>query len=684
MAEKLVRVVCPYCGVGCGLFIKSLDGRYVGIEYDYDHPVNRGRLCPKPNDLSFINSPDRLRRPLKRVENGFKEVSWSEAIKEVASRLKEVVSKYGSNSLGFIASAKCFNEENYLLQKLARILGTNNVDHCARLCHAPTLMAMGRATGVGALTSSYEDISNSEVIVLWGTNPAETYPVLMGQYILKAKKNGAKIIVVDPVRTRTAWHSDIHIQLKPGTDIAVANALMNVIINEGLYDREFVSERVEGFEKLVQVVSKYTPEVAEQISGAPALTIRQAAYVMASTRRGSLLWSMGVTQHIVGYSNALALATLAAILGWYGRYGTCVGGLRGQNNVQGACDMGVLAEFLPGYVRVSDDVGRARIANLWGVSELPKDVGLTLPCIFREAEAGRIKALYIMGENPVVSEANSSHVVSGLKGLEFMVVQDLFLTETAEFADIVLPAAAWAEKEGTFTNSERRVQWSFKALDPPGEARSDLAIIVSVARELGLEKYFPYSTPEEVLMEINRVVPQYAGITPERVKGRVGGVQWPCLSVEHEGTRMLHVDRFRTASGKFIIMPVEHQPPAEVPDNNYPLVLTTCRVVGAYHTNTMTRRSKMVSKRWPEAEALINPETARRYNVGNGEVVKLVTRRGEYVVKLHVTDDIQEGVISVPWHWGANVLTNDALDPVSMTPETKVCACRIEKVSRHG
>ncbi len=679
MPEHLIRAVCPYCGVGCGLMIKSSDGRYVGIEYDYSHPVNKGGLCPKPNDLSFINSPDRLKKPLRKSESGFIEISWKDATKEVAARIKNIIKDVGPNAVAFLASAKCFNEENYLLQKLARLLGTNNVDHCARLCHAPTLIGMGRVTGVGALTSTFEEIANSDVIVVWGANPAETYPILMGQYVLMAKRRGAKLIVVGPVKNKTAWHADIFIHIKPGSDIAVANAMMNVIIKEGLYDREFVEKRTEGFEKLVQVVDKYTPELAESISGAPAFTIRQAAYVMASSRKGSLIWSMGITQHITGTQNVQTLATLAALLGWYGKPGTCVGGLRGQNNVQGACDMGALSEFLPGYVRVTDEAGRKRIAELWGVGELPKDVGITLPCVFREAEAGRIKAAYIMGENPVVSEANSSHVINGLSKMEFLVVQDIFLTETAEHADIVLPAAAWAEKEGSFTNSERRVQWSFKALEPPGEARPDLNIIIDLAKELGLGNYFNYLGPEDVLLEVNKVIPAYAGITPDRLKRNVGGILWPCPSVDHGGTQILHVDRFRTPSGKFRILPGEHQPPAEMPDEDYPLILTTHRVVGAYHTNTMTGRSNSLSKRWPEAEAIINPATANTYGVKDGEVVKLVTRRGEYTVKIRLNRGVADGVVSVPWHWGANILTNDALDPDAMIPEAKVCACNIVK-----
>ncbi|MEM4528191.1 MAG: formate dehydrogenase subunit alpha [Desulfurococcaceae archaeon] len=678
MDEKFVRVICPYCGVGCGLFLRVVDNKYVGIEYDYEHPVNNGKLCPKANDFSFLISQDRLKKPLKRTESGFKEISWRDAIREIASVIKDVAKKYGPDSIGFIASAKCFNEENYLIQKLARLLGTNNVDHCARLCHSPTLLAMSKTMGIGGLTGTYHDIAESEVIVTWGTNPAETYPVLF-KYIIEAKRKGSVLIVVDPRRTRTAWFADIHIQLKPGTDIVVANALMNVIISERLYDEEFIRNRTKGFDQLLATVKKYTPEMVEEISNVPSSLILETARIMGSTRKGSLLWSMGVTQHSMGYYNVLALINLAALLGWYGKPGTCVGGLRGQNNVQGASYMGALPEFLPGLVSVLDDAERIRIASLWGVDEIPSEPGLALPCLISGAGNGDIRVMYIVGSNPAISMANSTNVVKNLEKLDFLVVEDIFMTETAALADILLPAAAWAEKEGSFISTERRIQWSFKALDPPGEARPDLSILISISRELGLGRYFPYSTPEDVLVEINKVIPALAGATPERLKNTVGGVIYPCYSIEHPGTRILYVDEFNTPDGKLVLIPVEHKQSAELPDEEYPLILTTHRVVGVYHSNTMTGRSQLIAKRWREPEVLINPATARRHGIEEGDVVKLITRRGEYTARARIVDDVPEYLVSLPWHWGANVLTNDALDPVSKIPETKVCACRIVK-----
>ncbi len=679
MAVKTTPVICPYCGVGCGLYIKAIDGRYAGIEYYYDHPVNKGKLCPKANDLSFLSSPERLTKPLKRTESGFKEISWSEAIREVASRLKEYWKSQGADVLAFMASAKCTNEENYLMQKLARIIGTNNVDHCARLCHAPTIAGLRETTGSGALTCSYLDISRSDVVVLWGTNPAETYPVLM-RYILSVKNKGGKIIVVDPVKTRSARFADIYLPIVPGTDILVANAIMNVLIKEDLYDKEFIETRAEGFKQLVKTVEKYTPEKLEEEYGIPSHLVREVAYTMASTRNGSLLWAMGVTQHIKGYKNVLALATLGALLGWYGREGACVGGLRGQVNVQGACDMGALATCYPGYVDVNNEKEVRRIAELWGVDELPLRPGFTVIEMAYAAEKGWLKAIYIMGENPVISDANAEHVKKALGKLEFLVVQDIFLSETAELADIVLPAAALPEREGSLTNSERRVQWTFKALEPPGEARPDLNILIEIAKHMGLEKHFPYSSPEDVLLEINKAIPFYAGITPDRLKSSREGIFWPCPSPDHPGIRLLHKEKFRTPSGKFKIAAVEYEEPAEKPDDQYPLILTTHRVVGMFHTLTMTNRSPLLRKRWPGPYALIHPETASKHGVRDGDKIKIITRRGEYLAIAKVTDKVLRNVVSLPWHWGGNIITSDALDPVVKIPETKVSACRIEKV----
>ena len=672
--EKLILGLCPYCGMGCRFYIKTLNGEPVEIEI-YEGGVNEGKLCPKGlTALDFLRHNDRLTKPLKRTENGFEEISWEQAIKEIAEKILEIRDKYGPDALGFFSSARCSNEENYLLQKIARLLGTNNVDHCARLCHASTVAGLAQTVGAAAQSGSYDDIPKAKVLLIWGYNPAETHPVLM-RYILRAKDNGAKIIVVDPRKTKTAWFADIHLPLRLGTDIALANAMMHVIIKERLYDKKFVFSRTKGFEKLIKVVEEYTPEYAEKITGIPAHLIREAAVTFATAGRGIIMWAMGITQHITGTGNVKALADLGLICGYVGKEGTGLFPMRGQNNVQGACDMGALPDVLPGYQKVTDG---KRVAEIWGVEELPSEPGLTIPEIINKAHEGEIKALYIMGENPVVSDPNTKHVIEALKELELLVVQDIFLTETAKYAHYILPAAAYAEKEGSFTASERRVQWNFKAIEPPEEAKPDWEILRMLGKALGLK--FDYESVEDVTREIALVAPQYRGITPERLKRDVEGIQWPCPSEDHPGTKRLHVESFATPDGKANIIPVEFKPPAELPDEEYPFMLTTFRVVGQYHTATMSGRSKALTKRWGEAYAEINPKDAQKLGIESGERIRIVTRRGSYECKAKITKRIGEGVIGVPWHWGANVLTNDVLDPEAKIPEFKVSACRVEKV----
>jgi len=683
LCEKLVPVVCPYCGFGCRLYIRSFNGEPIGVEF-FREPgtANEGKLCPKGLSFEFLRHPERLEKPLKRVgEKGrgeFREISWGEAVKEIAARLKEIRAKYGPDAVGFLASAKCTNEENYLMQKLARLFGTNNVDHCARLCHAPTVVGLIKTIGVGAQTNPYSDILMTNAIFIVGYNPAETHPVVM-RYIVKAKESGAKIIVADPRRTRTAWFADIYLQHYPGTDLALINAMMNVIIREGLYNREFVTKRTVGFESLASVVSKYTPEYAEKITGVPASLIEEAARTLATAGKGVIMWGMGITQHTTGTDNVAALTSLALLCGYVGKEGCGLYPMRGQNNVQGACDMGALPSFLPGYRKVMDDGKRGEVAELWGVEDLPREPGLTVVEMVHAAAAGKLKAMYIMGENPAVSNPNLSHVYEALEKLEFLVVQDIFLSETAMYADIVLPAAAWAEKEGSYTSSERRVQWSFKAAEPPGEAKPDWLILSELGKELELPGWRTYGSPEDILREINAVVPQYRGITPERLKRDLEGVFWPCPSEYHPGTPRLHVERFATPDGKARLIAAEFRPPAEIPDAEYPLMLTTYRVVGQYHTLTMTKRVAKLNKRWPEPYAEIHPDDAAKYGVRDGDIITILTRRGKYRVRARVTPSIKPGVVGLVWHWGANVLTNDALDPEAKTPELKVCACKIIK-----
>ncbi len=687
MEERLVPVVCPYCGVGCRLHVRSVDGYPLGIEYAGDIPGisnEKGKLCPKGNAVvEYLLAKDRLTKPLKAKEEGkFVEISWDEAIKEIAERLK-AYTKDDPDQIMFFGCARTFNEPNYLIQKLARMLGTNNVDHCARLCHSSTVSGLRAVFGAGAMTNTYRDIEEANVIFIIGHNYAETHPVGF-RYVIKAKERGAKVIVADPRFTRTAWHADIFLQHYPGSDIALLNGLIHVIIKEKLYDERFVRERCTGFDEVVKAVEKYTPEFVEKVTGVPKELIIEAARTFATAGKGVITWAMGLTQHTHGHDNVRLAATLSAICGYQGREGCGVSPMRGQNNVQGACDMAALPNYFPGYGLVTDPEKRAFFEEFWGVP-LSGEPGLTAVEAAYAIDRGKVKAYYVMGENPVISEANANHVMHALQKLEFMVVQDIVPTPTMQFADIVLPAAAMLENEGSITNTERRVQWSFQAAKPPGEARPDWWIVSEIGKAVGFDKAGPkgfiYGSAEDILREINACTPQYRGITPERLKANLAGIHWPCPSEDHPGTRFLYRDRFLTPDGKAHLAAVEHRDPAELPDEEYPFLLTTIRYVGQYHTATMTMRSESLKKRWPEPLAEIHPEDAEKLGIKTGDWIVVETRRGKYPIRAKVTRLVKKGVIAVPWHWGANVLTNDALDPDSKIPETKVCACRARKVS---
>ena len=676
------KVVCPFCSTGCSLYVVSRGGRYAGVEY-FEGGVNEGALCPKPNDLSFLSSPARLRRPLKRTESGFREVSWSEALDEIASRITSIREGFGPDAIAFLVSVKIFNEEAYTIQKFARLLGTNNLDHeCRRLCQFPTIIAAKQMLGVGSLTGTFEDVAESDVVVLWGMNPAESFPVLMGKFVMRAKENGAKIVVVDPAKTETAWKADLWIPVKPGTDLALANSIMNVLISEGLYDREFVSSRTEGFDELVRVVGKYDPETASRITGVPPYLIREAAHLMASSRKGSLLWSSGLIHNHQATNTCRALYSLAALLGWYGKEGTCVGGLKGQNNVEGLVHMGVAPSAFPGGVKLDDEAGRRRLARLWGVEDLPTAPGKNVVKMYEAIDSKSLRMLYVVGANPAVSEPNSAYVREHLRKLDFLVVQDLFLTETAELADIVLPAAAWAEKEGSFTSVERRVQWSFKALEPPGEARSDLEIFLALAKRLGLDRHFPARTPEEVLGEIREAIPNlYGGVTAERLRNSPKGVVVPCPSEDHPGTRVLCRDRFNTASGRLKLMTAEHTPLEAGGD--YPLTLVTVKNAGAWLSNAMTREARYLRERWFEAVAIVSKDLAERAGVRDGGKAVVETPVGRAEVRVRVSGKVRGDVVVLPWHWGANALTDHRVrDPDSGVPALKEVPCRILPLRR--
>ena len=531
--------------------------------------------------------------------------------------------------------------------------------------------------GSGAMTNPIPDIANSDCLFIIGSNLAEAHPIV-SQWVWDAKERGARVIVADPRYTPTGWMADLFLRLNPGTDITLINGMMNIIIKENLHNREFIEKRTTGFSQLQKTVARYDLGSVEKITGVPALQIQQAARQFAGAKASAIIYCQGITEHTFGHDNVVNLANLGLICGQIGRPGTGVLPLRGQNNVQGACDMGALYNYLPGYVQVTDDTNRRRIAKQWGLNDLPGRPGLSLTEMFDAAINGKIKGMYIMGENPMVTDPDTHHVEEALNSLEFLVVQEIFLTETAEMADIVLPAAYWAEIEGSVTGTERRVQWMSKAIDPMDGTRPNWQIICEIGRKLGFN--FRYTGPDEILREVSKVVPSFGGITPERLKEKVGGIQWPCPAPDHPGTPILHIEKFTTPDGLARLIPVEQKSPIEKTSEEYPLVLTTGRMVLHYNSGSMTRRSPSLLKRSPEPYVEINPADAQRLGIVNNEEVKVISRRGDAIVKADITDKVPPGLVFTHFHFpGLNVLTLHDLDPIAKVPEYKYAACRIEK-----
>jgi len=528
------------------------------------------------------------------------------------------------------------------------------------------------------MTNSFDDIANdAKIYFIIGSNTTENHPVLGMRLRQAVKQRGARLILCDPRDIPIADFATLHIRHQPGTDIALLNGIMNVLITEELYDEDFVAERTENFEELKEVVLKYPPQRAAEICGVTPEEIVEAAHLLAENRPGALLYAMGITQHTTGHQNVLSTANLQMLLGNMGVPGGGVNPLRGQNNVQGACDVGALVNVYPGYQKVADPAARKKFERAWGV-KLSPEVGTTLVEMINAAETGEIKALYIMGENPMLSDPDINHVEKCLKSLDFLVVQDIFLTETAQLADVVLPGVSTFEKDGTFTNSERRVQLGHQAVDPPGEARQDWWIVGEVARRLGYDG-LTYGSPSEIMDEIASLTPIYGGISHERLGTQ--GLQWPCPDPDHPGTPILHVGKFSRGLGH--LSGVEWQPPAEEPDEEYPFILTTARVLYHWHTGTLTRRSKGLEAIYPAAVAELNTEDAARLGIADGQMVKLTSRRGEVTAKVEVSDKIKRGVVFMPWHFAeaaANKLTIAALDPTAKIPEYKVCAVKVEPV----
>jgi len=675
MTGKMVASICPYCAVGCGYYIEVVDDRAVGIGYMPDHPTNEGALCPKGNAiLDVLNSRDRLRHPMKRVGDGWARISWNEALDLVAKGLRNSLKKYGPASLGFLASSRCNNEENYLFAKMARMLGSPNVDNCARLCHAPSVVGLGGSLGTSAMTNNIADLANSKCIFAIGTNFAEAQP-LASRWVQRAKERGAKVVVADPRVTSTSWMADLHLRIRPGTDMALLKGMMRAVIDEGLVDRKFIAERTTGFERLSRSLDGFSVESAAEACGVSAADIAKAARLFAGSSASSLLYSMGITQHVCGTENVRACTDLVLLCGQVGRPGAGIMPMRGQNNVQGACDVGAMVEFYPGYRRSRDPESIELFKAAWNVPDLPLGPGLTSTEMMVAAVAGSLKTMYIIGEDPVVCDPNERKTRKALENLEFLAVQEIFMTETAEMADVVLPAAAWAEKDGSYTSMERRVQWIDRAISPPGEAREGLSVICDVADRLGLG--FGRRDASEVLEEINRLIPAYGGMTKERI-GRTGGLLWPCPSPDHPGTGILHTETFPTSDGRARIELVEERPPAEETSPEYPLLLMTGRIVLHYNNASMTSRSFPLLRREGDLYIEMNCRDASGLGISKGDTVIVATRRGEVEARAEPTDKVKPGVAFMPFHFnGANVVTSDALDPVSKIPEYKVAACRI-------
>jgi formate dehydrogenase major subunit len=673
--EHEVTTTCPYCGCGCSFKLGIRGNFIVKVTAAAGNPANEGQLCVKGqfgND--YINHPGRLTEPLIKQGGKFVKATWDEALALVAEKL----AGYKGGQFAVISSAKCSNEENYLIQKFTRaVMKTNNVDHCARLCHAPTVAGLVQSFGSGAMTNSIAEIRDAKCIFAIGTNTTAAHPII-GLRVKEAVWNGAALIVANPKKIDLCRYARIFLQHKPGTDVVLMMGMMRVIVDEGLFDQDFIDGRCENFEEFKKSIDKFDLKSTEKITGVSRDKITAAARLYAETKPGSILYSMGITQHSHGTDNVLATSNLAMLTGNVGKRSAGVNPLRGQNNVQGACDMGALPNVYPGYQKVIIPEIREKFEKAWGCS-LDHDLGLTHMEIFDAVFDGKIKALYLVGENPLLSEANSTHAREAIKKLDFFVAQDIFLTETAQLADVVLPGASYAEKDGTITNTERRVQRIREAIKPVGSSKPDWKITCEIAEKMG-ETGFGFENPEQIMEEIASVAPIYGGLSYKRLEGI--GLQWPCPSADHPGTQYLHSERFATPNGKGKFFPLEYKPSAELPDSEYPLLLTTDRSLYHFHTSTMTRKVEGLNLMHGCELIRINPEDASRLGLKEGDMVHVTSRRGKIQVRTNVTDICPAGVVSMTFHFAespVNELTNPVLDPVAKIPETKVCSVKIEK-----
>jgi formate dehydrogenase major subunit len=691
--DKQVESVCPYCGVGCQLTYHVKDNKILHVE-GRDGPANHGRLCVKGRyGFDYAHHPQRLTTPLirradapkrgdfvmnpERVMDVFREASWEEALALAGGRLKAIRDAHGGRALAGFGSAKGSNEEAYLFQKLVRTgFGSNNVDHCTRLCHASSVAALLEGIGSGAVSNPVMDVTQAEVVIVIGANPTVNHPVA-ATWIKNAARSGTRLIIADPRRSDLSRFAYRHLQFKPDTDVALLNAMMHVIVHEGLVDAQFIAARTIGYEELKANVAGYSPEAMAPICGIDADTIREVARLYATSKGSMILWGMGVSQHVHGTDNARCLIALALMTGQIGRPGTGLHPLRGQNNVQGASDAGLIPMMYPDYQRVDDPQAKAKFEQLWGMA-LEAQPGLTVVEIMDAIEEGQIRGMYIMGENPAMSDPDANHAREALAALEHLVVQDIFLTETAYLADVILPASAFPEKTGTFTNTDRLVQLGRQALEPPGQAKQDVWIIQEMARRLGLD--WRYEHVAQVFDEMRRSMPSIAGITWERLE-REHAVTYPCLQEGDAGQPVVFDERFPTPSGRARFVPADIIPAAERPDAEYPQVLITGRQLEHWHTGSMTRRASVLDAIEPDPVASVHPLDLEQWGVRPGEVITLRSRRGEVALYARADEGTPRGAVFVPFCYyeaAVNKLTNAALDPYGKIPEFKYCAVRVE------
>jgi formate dehydrogenase major subunit len=693
--DRSVKTLCPYCGVGCQTNVYIKDEKILYVD-GRDGPANENRLCVKGRfGFDYAHHPDRLKTPLIRKDDApkdaniriaqseisdyFREATWEEALDRAASGLKDISDQNPGTSIAGFGSAKCSNEEAYMFQKLIRQgFVTNNVDHCTRLCHASSVAALMEGLNSGAVTAPFKAAEDAECVIVIGARPAENHPVA-ATYFKNAAKRGAELIVMDPrgQNQGIARYAQHILQFKPGSDVSLLNAMLHTIVTENLYDEQYVQANTEGFEDLKNKVVNFSPEKMAEVCGIPAEIIKQVARIYAGSKSSIIFWGMGISQHVHGTDNARCLIALALCTGQIGRPGTGLHPLRGQNNVQGASDAGLIPMLYPDYMSVEDDAVRTKYEDLWK-AELNPNKGLTVVEIINAILADEIKGMYIQGENPAMSDPDQNHARAALAKLDHLVVQDIFLTETAWHADVILPATAHAEKTGTFTNTNREIQMGRAVLNPPGDARQDWELIQEMAQRIGLD--WNYTHPSDVFAEMTQVMPSLNNITWDRLE-REDAVTFPCDAPDQPGNEIMFGDGFPTANGRGRIVPAEIVPPDELPDADYPMVLTTGRMLEHWHTGSMTRRASILDQLEPEAVACLNWKDLENMGIEPGHTIQVTTRRGEVSLKARQDQDVPEGMIFIPFCFAeaaANLLTNPQLDPVGKIPEFKFCAARVE------